>query len=121
MPRGLKVLVCGGRDYSNEKALYRTLDELHAARNIGLLVVGGAGGADTIGELWAHARGVQPCVMAALWKFHGKAAGLIRNSAMEFWLQPDVVVHAPGGPGTADMVAKAKRAGIELIAVRDDA
>ena len=50
--------------------------------------------------------------MPADWTKHGKAAGPIRNQKMLDEC-PDLVVAFPGGKGTADMVRRAMKAGID--------
>lgn len=51
------------------------------------------------------------------WDKYGNAAGPIRNQQMLDEGKPDLVVAFPGGRGTADMVNKARKAGIEVIEV----
>lgn len=48
------------------------------------------------------------------WKTHGKRAGSIRNQKMIDDYHPQLVVAFPGGAGTADMVRRARAAGIEV-------
>jgi hypothetical protein len=50
----------------------------------------------------------------AEWKKYGPAAGPIRNQRMLDW-GPDLVVAFSGGKGTADMVRRARAAGVEVI------
>lgn len=45
---------------------------------------------------------------------NGKAAGPIRNQRMLDEGKPDLVVAFPGGRGTADMVRRAKAAGVPV-------
>lgn len=115
----MNVLVCGGRDYSNRAQVFAELDIL-SGFNMKLCVIsGGATGADALAEEWARAnigkrRGVSFRGFKADWKKHGKAAGPIRNQAMLDKGQPDLVLAFPGSRGTADMVTRAKAAGIEV-------
>lgn len=112
----LKVLVCGGRAFSDWELLSRAMASVNAEPpGIGLVIEGGATGADRMASQWAATRGIHYCRVNALWDFHGRAAGPERNKAMLI-LAPDVVVALPGGSGTADMV---KRAQLRGIAVRD--
>jgi hypothetical protein len=48
------------------------------------------------------------------WKRHGPAAGPMRNQRMLDW-GPDLVVAFAGGKGTADMVRRARAAGVDVI------
>lgn len=124
----MRVLVCGGRDYRTPAPLFAALYELHMRRPITLIIEGGqrtwdeelqiiVGGADYFGEQWAKARRVPCKTVKADWRTHGKAAGPIRNAEM-LKLGPDLVVAAPGGRGTADMVRRARAAGIEVREIK---
>jgi len=57
-------------------------------------------------------------MVRAKWSKHGRAAGPIRNQEMIDECKPDLVVAFPGGRGTADMVRRAKAAGIRVIEVQ---
>lgn len=113
----MKVLVCGGRDFANVAYVYTTLDRLHAERRFTALMQGGAHGADELARDWAKTKPeIQRFVCKADWEKHGKAAGPMRNARMLEW-KPDLVVAFPGGRGTADMVKRAKAAGVETILI----
>lgn len=109
----MKVLVCGGRDYSNYNYLEKVLDGLFAERPFFILIHGNARGADKMAGLWAKRNGVQEVVCPANWDYFSVGAGPIRNEAM-LKLEPDLVVAFPGGSGTANMISKAKNKGIEV-------
>lgn len=110
----LTVLVCGGRDYRDYDSLKSFLDNLRwmttaAGNKIGLLVHGGATGADALANIWAFENGVPVKRFPAEWDKHGRSAGPIRNRKMFEESAPDVVVAFPGGKGTADMVNVAEK------------
>ena len=109
-----RVIVCGGRDFDDRDGLFRVLDRVHSDSPINILWHGNARGADTLAGQWARSRGVQCAPTPAQWKKHGKAAGPKRNQAM---LGQGIgrVVAFPGGRGTADMVARARKAGVRVI------
>lgn len=114
----MKLLVCGGRDYSDADTLEKTLDAINKKRGIDLLINGGAPGADWLAYLWANANEIPSVTVPAKWKRHGKAAGPRRNAEMlETW-KPDGVVAFPGGRGTADMIKQAKAAGVTVMEVK---
>lgn len=113
----LKVLVCGGRDYSRKAYLDATLDELHADRPFSIVIHGAARGADTLAGEWAVTRGVGFRSYPAEWDKYGKSAGHIRNQRMLDAESPDLVVAFPGGRGTADMVARARLAGVPVMEI----
>lgn len=112
--KGMKIIVCGGRDYTDYEKVYETLDELHAKKPISLVIEGGANGADSLGRAWAITRNVPRLTMKADWKAHGPAAGPIRNGEM-LKHSPDMVVAFPGGKGTADMIWQARRADVRIL------
>lgn len=114
------VLVCGGRDYTNIPALNKALDEVHEEHNITALVHGACRGADTFGGIWAISKGVQEIKCPANWKYYNKPAGHIRNRAMIEHIPVDLVVAAPGGPGTAKMRSLASAAGIPITKIPED-
>ena len=111
------VLVCGGRNYSNQGAIFRELSRIHDNTPINAVVQGGASGADKLGKQWASLIGAQVITFDANWDFHGRAAGPIRNANMLKFMNIDLVVACPGGRGTASMVQKAEQAAIPVIFV----
>jgi len=112
----MRVLVTGGRDFVDWQLLCETLDGLHSERQFTLLIHGDAKGADRLAGEWAKIRDVEIHASPADWKKHGRAAGPIRNREM-LKEEPQLVVAFPGGKGTADMVAVATKAGIEVVVV----
>ena len=110
----MRVLVCGGRDFSDRMMLNEHLDTMHAAQPFTVIIHGDARGADTLAKEWALSRGVKHLAFPADWTQHGKAAGPIRNTRMLVEGQPDKVVAFPGGAGTANMVDQARRAGVRV-------
>ncbi len=115
----MKVLVCGGRKYEDRKRVYDVLNEWENSQEITLLIEGGAPGADTLARDWARLNGVHVAEVKADWTSWGMKAGPMRNTAM-LLLQPDFVIAFPGGTGTADMVRKAKKAGINVREITDE-
>jgi hypothetical protein len=112
----MRVLICGGRNFKDLPFLDRTLDALHAKRPFSAVIHGGARGADEMAHFWAGATGVCTEVYHADWRKHGKAAGPRRNQRMLDEATPDLVVAFPGGAGTTDMVKRARKAGVQVIA-----
>lgn len=110
------IIVCGGRDYTHFGRIDMVLTYVLRTRGRPLRIVhGGARGADTLADAWALANGCERIAYPADWKAHGRAAGPIRNALMLEREKPDLVVAFPGGKGTADMVSKARAAGIEVL------
>jgi len=113
-----RVLVCGSRGPLSKETveLVRdTLSGIRHARSFSALIHGYATGVDAQAAKWAKAAGIKTIGYMADWSRHGKAAGPIRNQRMIDTGKPDLVVAFRGGRGTADMVRRAKIAGIELL------
>lgn len=108
------IIVCGGRNYTNWKLVYDTLDRLNSEDAIAEIKHGCANGADRIADDWALSRLIARTHYPAEWEFHGKAAGPLRNQKM-LDDGADLVVAFPGGRGTEDMVSRAVRAKIPVV------
>lgn len=113
----MRIIVCGGRDFTDCDIVEDVLDRLHEDERITQLIHGSARGADTLAGAWARDRSIPVTPMPANWKKYGKKAGPIRNREM-LNQSPDMVVAFPGGRGTADMVEQARRAGVKVLEVQ---
>ena len=109
-----RVLVCGGRDFTDADYAFDVLDKLHSEIGISTIIEGDARGADEIAGQWAEARGIELEVYPANWEKYRAAAGPIRNKQMLDEGKPDLVVALPGGKGTANMAGQARDAGLEV-------
>lgn len=111
---GRRVIVCGGREYADAARVFKEMDQLDRESRIGVVIDGMATGADSLGHSWAVERGRAWERHPADWTRHGRAAGIIRNAHM-LTRHPDLVVAFPGNRGTADMVNRARLAGVPVI------
>lgn len=118
-----RLLVCGGRTYSDEQALAWELSRW-AMRHDGLEIITGYDpdnvrfqGADQLAHEWALANGIPAFPFPAPWRLKGNYAGPFRNQRMLDFGKPHGVVAFPGGRGTADMCARAEKAGIKPFRV----
>lgn len=127
----MRVLVCGSRTFVDEEPVERVLDgiDYHESswNNPMVVIEGGARGADALAEAWVAGFGTEyPKAheqYPADWETHGKAAGPIRNQQMIARGKPDVVWAFINKPleksvGTADLVRKARKAGIPVYVVQ---
>lgn len=116
----MKVLVCGGRQYTDRKKLNETLDTLHDLLTFTQLAHGGASGADYLAGDWAVMRlgHDNSLVYPADWLHHGNGAGPRRNKRMLDHFKPRLVIAFPGTNGTADMVRRARSAKVPVIEVK---
>ncbi|RWO57146.1 MAG: DUF2493 domain-containing protein [Mesorhizobium sp.] len=135
MARELRVLVCGGRDFSDGMKMHFALQDLWDERGpFAVIIHGNARGADAEAKEWALEKGIKHAPFIAAWedltapgaviryiKATGKPynanAGPQRNQRMIDDGKPDIVVAFPGGKGTRDMIDRARRAGLEVIEV----
>ena len=116
----LKVLVCGGRDYSDKDKVFDVLSKIHSKYNIERIIHGDAAGADTLGRLWAVENEIIREEHPAKWKTFKKegklvaSAGPIRNQEMFDKSKPDLVVAFPGSRGTEGMINIAKNGNVTV-------
>jgi hypothetical protein len=76
----VKIIIAGSRGFTNYEVLKNVIKET----DIGIteIIVGGAKGADALGERYAKEHNIPHRVFPADWEGLGKAAGYIRNVDM---------------------------------------
>ena len=111
----MRVLVCGGRDYTDRARVWKLLDFNRA--KITMIIHGAARGADSLAAEWAQSHNIWDWPFPADWQKHGRKAGFLRNQQMLDEASPDLVVAFPGGVGTRMMIALARKAGVRVIEV----
>lgn len=109
----MKALICGGRDYGNILRMRREIEALKPSA----IIVGDASGADALARRIALNNKIPCTTFHADWKHEGRRAGPIRNQRMLEQGRPDIVLAFPGGKGTADMVRRARKAGVKTIEI----
>lgn len=109
-----RILVCGGREYSDKKNVFEVLSKVVNKEDI--IVHGGASGADTLTGEYGKEHGIKTEVHYAKWAEYGKMAGPIRNTEM-LNSGINIVVAFKGGKGTANMVRKAKKENVKVIEI----
>ena len=134
----MKVLVCGGRDFRNYTLLDRVLFT-HVSLHDDALICGydpadkRFQGADQLAWNWAGVNGVIRRHFPARWdditapgarvkidragRSYNANAGPDRNQLMADE-KPDICIAFPGGAGTADMVRRARKAGIGVVEIK---
>lgn len=116
--KALRILVCGGRHFSDYDFIAQALRSLCTEAQGIMIIQGGATGADSLADQWAVANGL--CsetyeIKKEEWDQYGNMAGSIRNKRMLVEGKPDMVVAFVGGRGTRDMIDQAKAAGIPVM------
>lgn len=110
-----RVLVCGGRNWTNRAAIKRELTNL--LPDLEVVIHGAAPGADLLAEDVAKELQIDYMGFPAKWKQHHKAAGPIRNRHQLKIGKPDLVLgfhsNIAESKGTKDMLNCAKKQGIE--------
>lgn len=121
MQKSVRIIVAGGRDFSDYQLTADTLDALLRelkAEEI-TIVSGGCRGADALGEAYANAHGIPVKRFPADWKTYGRAAGPIRNAQMaEYASQGKGILLAfwnGTSRGTASMIRLAEKKGLDVI------
>jgi len=112
----LKVIICGGRNYRLTRSDYAWLNGwFETTPGVTTILIGGARGVDTDAFWWAQTRFLRTQIFRPDWDTYGRSAGPRRNKAMVDDACPDGgLIAFPGGRGTADCVARAKRAGLKV-------
>lgn len=111
----MRVLVCGGREFSDEAALRSAMNAVVGAERDVVIIHGAARGADRLAGKIAKSAGVTVVEFPADWDTFGKRAGFLRNKQMLDEGKPDVVLAAPGGVGTTMMIELAQKAGVRVV------
>jgi hypothetical protein len=123
---GLKILVCGSRDWAKPLLIHTLLDGFLANYEALTIIHGAARGADDAARVWAQAcpSRVTELAFPADWATHGKAAGPIRNQQMLDQGRPELVLAFKDNfnwqldrGGTENMVKIAHKAGIPTYVV----
>ena len=113
----MRVLVTGGRDYSDAGLVNAALDKFQQDFGVTVLIHGAATGADTLAANWAAANAIPQLPFKVTrddWNRLGRRAGPLRNQEMLLKGRPNVVLAFPGGRGTSNMVSLAKAAGVPV-------
>lgn len=117
---GQTWLICGGRDFDDEGMFNDAMGDLTRLKGMPARIVhGAASGADRLANLWAARKAINCAAVPADWKTHGPKAGPLRNQRMLDDHKPDFVIAFPGGRGTADMVSRARKAGIDIAEIKN--
>lgn len=114
LPKGSKVVVTGGAEFNDHRAIWDRLDKVHAKHPEMVLLHGGSPkGAELIAARWADHRKIPQIAFRPDWAKHAKAAPFKRNDAMLETLPIGVLVF-PGTGIQENLADKAKKLGIPV-------
>ena len=87
-------MVAGSRSWTDYNKMVKTLDDLIREEQLPfsddvVIVSGGAKGADSLAERYAHEKGYALVVIRADWDKYGKSAGYRRNEEMHKYIKND--------------------------------
>jgi len=114
----MRVLVCGDRNWSHKAIIQKILSSIKPD----VVIEGEARGADSMAREVAESLEIVVEKYPANWEKYGKSAGMVRNTQMLKEGKPDLVLafhdDIENSKGTKNMVAQARKAGIETVIIR---
>ncbi len=114
-----KVIVAGGRDFTDYAHMCTVLDDLFFVHNTGFevapkIISGMAKGADTLAIRYSNERGLTKILFPANWKVYRRRAGFLRNEDMLSIATHLVAFWDGKSHGTQHMIEIAKKKGIPV-------
>lgn len=106
------VSITGSRTITDYKLVAQAAKE--SGFKITEIISGGAGGVDTVAEIFAKINGIPFKEYPADWKTFGKRAGHLRNGTMSEVAEAAIVVWNGVSKGTADYIKKIEALGKPL-------
>ena len=104
-----RVIIAGCRNYNNFEELTEVMDKFLKGKDEVEIIVGGAKGADTLGEMYGNMRDIPLRKFLPEWSKYGKAAGRRRNEVMGLEADACVCFWDGGSTGTSHMIQVAER------------
>jgi hypothetical protein len=101
----MKLIIAGSREL-DPRLVYVAIEFALRERigEIEQVVSGGARGVDSVGEVWAHDRGIPVRPFNADWKKYGLSAGFRRNAEMGAYADELLAIHDGKSRGTKNML-----------------
>jgi hypothetical protein len=107
-----KIIVTGGREYSDKEKVYSVLDHF----NPDVVIHGDCRGADSLASNWVKDNNKKE-IPYPYPSQYGKAGGPIRNEHMCSDHTDATLIAFPGGNGTASCIRIAKKLGLKVFEV----
>lgn len=120
----MRIIVAGGRDFNNfgllEDEIFDYILDLGIPLGRIEFVLGGARGADNLGEKFADLYGFKKKLFIPDWNGLGKKAGIIRNHEMGDYADTLIAFWDAKSKGTKDMIDYATKKGLNVKVVYYD-
>jgi predicted Rossmann fold nucleotide-binding protein DprA/Smf involved in DNA uptake len=118
----MKLAIVGSRNFSDYKVLSDFILSKFNLSEVDAIVSGGAKGADSLAEKFAHEHNLLLIVKEADWAKYGRAAGPIRNQLIVDEAAAVVAFPTPSSKGTLSTMNLATKKGkrLEVMHVPDD-
>ena len=113
-----KVIIAGGRGFSDYALLSSTLDKLLSQKTNVEIVSGMARGADLMAVRYARERNLPVAKFPARWNTFGTSAGFERNKVMARYADACVCFWDGQSRGTAHMILTARHYNLELRVIK---
>lgn len=110
----MKVIIAGGRNFSNYEKLYQICDKILINRPVTEIVSGTARGADKLGERYGNDKGYNIKKFPADWNKYGKSAGYRRNEQMAVYADILIAFWDGKSRGTKHMIDLANSYNLEV-------
>lgn len=110
----MKVIIAGGRDFSNYEFLKMKCDAILYGKPSVEIVSGTANGADKLGERYSIEKGYKLTKFPAQWEKFGKSAGYKRNQQMADYADTLIAFWNGRSRGTKHMIDIAKSQGLNI-------
>ncbi len=110
----MKVIIAGSRNFNDYSLLKNNCDILLSIAKESIEIVsGGARGADSLGERYAHENNLELKIFPADWSI-GKSAGFIRNKQMSEYGDALIAFWDGKSAGTKMMIDLAKKMNLKV-------
>jgi hypothetical protein len=113
----MRIIVNGGRNYSDLTLVEPELTKLHRYTPIDVVIHGCSGAHAGAVEHWARSRGIPIVRYPPNWERFGHRSEMLRNMFMIKDSRPDLLVAFPGGENTADLIQRAVNTGIAVLKI----
>jgi hypothetical protein len=113
----MRLIIAGSRTFSNYNMLKTSILTNYSLESLEI-ISGGARGADSLGERFAHEHSLKIHRYPAQWDKYGKSAGYRRNEQMALNADACIVFWDGTSRGTQHMINLCEKHGLPCVVVR---